>query len=185
VLIGGSSSNSTVGDTALGAANVIAFNKGDGVRVVSDHIGNRILSNSIFQNGELGIDLVGGDETTIGFGVTANDDKDPDTGANNLQNRPVLLYAADKPDGTTVIPGGLSSRPRKTYTIQFFSSFLNDASGYGEGQTFLGQIKVKTNKTGNATFAFTTTLPAGEPYVTATATGGDGTSEFSDWENAP
>jgi hypothetical protein len=42
-------------------------------------VGNRILSNSIFSNGETGIDLGGGTEDS--FGVTANDPDDPDATA--------------------------------------------------------------------------------------------------------
>ena len=59
-----SGSNNSIGD-AIGDGNVIAFNGADGVEVVSG-TANSILSNSIFSNSLLGIDL-GGD------GVTAND----------------------------------------------------------------------------------------------------------------
>ena len=53
--------------------------------------GTPIKSNQIFGNGGLGIDLSGG--TQDGAGVTANDTDDPDTGANGLQNFPVLSSA--------------------------------------------------------------------------------------------
>jgi len=157
-------------------ANTIAFNDQDGVWVVSG-IGNRILSNSIFSNSQLGIDLLGGTENA--FGVTANDRNDPDTGANHLQNLPVLTSATTA-SGTT-INGRLNSRPRKTFTIQFFSSPTADPSGYGEGKTFLGQKEVRTNRKGKRSFTFPAVLPPGENMVTATATNnsiGD-TSEFS------
>jgi CSLREA domain-containing protein len=171
--------NNTLGGTASGAANVIAHNVGDGVKVnTGPSTGNRILSNSIHSNGELGIDLEGGDETTFGFGVTKNDTKDPDTGANNLQNFPILTLIQTVGNQVT-LTGKLNSRPEKTYTIQFFSSPQKDPSDYGEGKTFLGPKKVQTNKKGNASFTFTATFPAGEFYMTATATGGGGTSEFS------
>jgi CSLREA domain-containing protein len=164
--------NIAVGGTASGAANVIAFNGSDGVTIFSG-TGNRILSNSIHSNAGLGIDLGGG-------GPHPNDTKDPDTGANNLQNYPVLISATTNPaDGSTTVTGKLNSRPRKTFTIQFFS---NPSGSIEEGKTFLGQKKVKTNKKGNRSFAFTTTLPAG--FITATATGSGGTSEFSTFVTA-
>ncbi len=165
--------SNAVGGTTTGAGNVIAFNAGDGVTVAGG-TGHRILGNSIFSNAGLGIDL-GAD------GVSPNDKTDPDTGFNNLQNFPVLTSVTSNPDGTTTISGKLNSRPRKTFTIQFFSSSAADPSGNGEGKTFLDEITVKTSRKGNRSFTFTTTLPAGENIITATATNnltGD-TSEFS------
>jgi hypothetical protein len=77
------SSDNTVGGTTPGAGNRIAFNTPAGVAVDQDSVGNSILSNSIESNGGLGIDL-GAD------GVTLNDAGDADTGADDLQNFPVL-----------------------------------------------------------------------------------------------
>ena len=48
--------------------------------------GNRVLRNSIYSNGELGIDLEGN-------GPTPNDNKDRDEGPNTLQNNPRLTSA--------------------------------------------------------------------------------------------
>jgi CSLREA domain-containing protein len=157
-------------------------NTGNGVVVRgSSSTGNRILSNSIFDNGELGIDLVGGVENT--FGVTKNDKKDRDTGANRLQNFPALS-SVTLAGGQITISGALNSRPRKTFTIQFFSSPTADPSGFGEGKTFLGEIQRRTNREGKRSFS-TTFVPlqpvsSGEK-ITATVTNnvtGD-TSEFS------
>ncbi len=78
---GPSGGNNTIGGILLGSSNVIAFNDVDGI-FVENGTGNAILGNSIFSNGELGIDL-GAD------GVTPNDVGDGDSGANNLQNFPV------------------------------------------------------------------------------------------------
>jgi CSLREA domain-containing protein len=172
-----SGNNHTVGGTASGAANVIAHNGGDGVKInTGPNSGNRILSNSIRSNGELGIDLTGGIEDANG--VTANDTKDPDTGANTLQNHPILTVIQTIGNQVT-LTGTLNSRPEKKFTIQFFSSPQEDPSDSGEGKTFLGQKKVETNKKGNSSFTFTAVFPAGEFYMTATATGRGGTSEFS------
>jgi hypothetical protein len=133
--------------------------------------GNSVLRNSIFGNsspGGLGIAL-------NNDGVTANDNKDPDTGRNKLQNFPVITSAS-----TTTIEGTLNSRPRKTFTIEFFSNPApNSPTGFGEGETFLGQKTMTTNDRGRASFTFATSRTAGE-FVTATATDASGnTSEFS------
>lgn len=169
--------NNTIGG-AVSARNVIAFNGGDGVSVfTSDDIRNRILSNSIYNNGELGIDLFGND------GVTANDNGPPpdaDAGANNLQNFPVISEARTS-EGSTTVRGSLKSTPKRTFTLQFFSSPFRDASGFGEGKTFLDQKTVTTDVNGNVSFTFTLarTAPGGQS-VTATATDpGGNTSEYS------
>ena len=181
VLIDFGASSNIVGGTASGAANVIAHNSLDGVNVDSG-IGNLILSNSIYNNGELGIDLVGGTEDPPPVvGITLNDLKDLDTGPNGLQNYPWLNEAKHNLNGTTTIKGTLNSRPEKTYTIQVFSSNVGDPDGFGEGQVFLMQKKVETSKNGNASFTFNTTLPEIDDRISATATGGGGTSEFAHW----
>ena len=81
----GSASDNFIGGTASGAGNTIAFNGEDGVFVGSG-AGNAVLSNSVFSNGESGIDLGA-------YGVAPNDLGDGDSGANNLQNFPVLTCA--------------------------------------------------------------------------------------------
>jgi CSLREA domain-containing protein len=147
-------------------------NGNTGVRIqgASPGTGNSILDNSISSNGFLGIDL---------SGITANDAKDRDTGANNGQNFPVISSAVRSSDGTTTIKGNLSSMSRKVFTIQFFS---NPSTADGEGKEFLGEINVRTNRKGKASFnAITTEDVAVGELVTATATAfstGD-TSEFS------
>lgn len=89
-------SNNTVGGSTAGASNVISDNDGSGVSIYGDDAtGNRILSNSIFSNGGLGIDL--GDD-----GPTANDPGDTDTGPNDLQNKPVLTSARTESLKTTI-----------------------------------------------------------------------------------
>jgi CSLREA domain-containing protein len=176
-----SSSNNIVGSAAADNdldSNLIAFN-GDGGVHIGGGTGNRILNNRIHSNFKLGINLVGGTENING--VTKNDGraKDRDTGANNLQNFPVITSAITK-GTTTTIKGTIKSTPRKTFTIQLFSSPQKDPSGFGEGKEFESQTTVTTNRKGSASFTFTTgdIRPA---FVTATATNnltGD-TSEFS------
>jgi hypothetical protein len=161
--------NNTIGGTVAGARNIILGNNTNGVRIHgSGATGNAILGNSIYSNTGLGIDL-GND------GVTANDVGDSDTGANNLQNFPVITSA-----NTTTINGTLNSTANTQFTIQFFDNATVDPSGYGEGQTFLGSTNVNTDGSGNAAFSYAYTAVSGQPFITATATDPLGnTSEFS------
>ncbi len=179
VLINESSSNNSV------VGNTIAFSFDVGLWVGStgNNTGNRILSNSFYNNGRLGINLSGGTENSAG--VTTNDRGDPDTGPNTLQNFPGISSAVTTPTGSTsstTIKGGLNSTPNQTFTIQFFSSpgAQADPSGFGEGKTFIGQTSVTTNRNGNASFEFVPARSVPVSWrVTATATGVGGTSEFS------
>jgi trimeric autotransporter adhesin len=161
--------NNTIGGTTAAERNVISGNL-TGVSIYGPAAtGNRVLSNSIFSNAGLGIDL-GAD------GTTANDPGDPDTGPNNLQNKPVISSAKKGATGTTTVRGKLNSTPGKTFTVQFFSN----PEGTDEGKTLLGSESVKTDGTGNFSFVFSTkkVIRLGQ-NITATATGADGTSEFS------
>jgi CSLREA domain-containing protein len=186
----GSADGNTVGGTdsdltdTNSPANTIAHNLEDGVRLTFSGTGNRILSNSIHGNGDLGIDLSGGTENA--FGVTANDRKDRDTGPNNLQNYPVLASATHSAStGTNTIKGRLNSRPRTNFTIQFFRQ-LEDPGIAAEGDIFIGQTTVTTSRKGKRSFTFTPLglaslgLAEGQT-VTATATSNltSDTSEFS------
>ena len=166
-------SDSTIGGTTASEANTIAFNSSEGVLIQSTGSGNRILGNSIHSNGRLGIDLDGGTEN--GTGATANDPKDPDAGANALQNKPGISSAITSP-GKVAIKGILNSTPNTTFVVRFFSN----PPGGEEGKAFVGQRVLKTKANGNAPFetTFAKTVRAGRT-VTATATGPEGTSEFS------
>jgi len=163
------SSGNTVGGTAPGAGNRIAYNGGAGVEVL-DGVENAILGNSIEANGGLGIDL-GGD------GPTPNDPGDVDGGPNDLQNFPVLTEVT-----LTSVSGTLNSLPNKQFRIEVFSSSAPDPSGFGEGAQFLGATDVTTDGAGNAAFTVAAAVPPNS-FVSATAT--DETSEFSAVLQAP
>jgi hypothetical protein len=176
IIISNSASDNSIGGTATGQANTIAFNQAAGVSVGSG-IGNSILSNSIFSNHHLGIDLVApGDPAS---GVTPNQPGQR-TGPNDLQNFPVMASAIGGAAGSA--QASLNSLANTTFLIEFFSSPVPDPSGYGQGETLLGSQLVTTDPTGNAMINLL--LPGGLPssaWITATATNqttGD-TSEFS------
>jgi hypothetical protein len=170
-----------VGGTRSGAPNRIAHNGGDGVSVrIDSTVGTNILSNRIFDNGGLGIDL-------DADGVTANDSGDLDTGPNNLQNFPVITSARKgfpTPRKTT-ISGRLNSDPSQIYFVECFLTDGDPASAHGEGSRLLGSASVSFDSAGIGRFSCVSTstlLGQGSGQtVTATATNvatGD-TSEFS------
>lgn len=164
------------------SGNVIANNSGRGIAVFLDGNGTKIERNSIAFNGSIGIDLQGFSEPP--GSVTPNDKKDKDEGANGLQNFPVLGSAEDLVDGTQ-IEGVLDSVPNTKFIIEFFASPAVDGTNHGEGDTFIGSIKVKTNSKGKAKFnVLVDEAPAGQAFITATATHKKlgNTSEFSEAE---
>jgi uncharacterized repeat protein (TIGR01451 family) len=188
--------------------NIINANFGAGVMVTSAATSNRITRNSIFANGtitnksgagpsnQLGIDLLSAaNSQTVGTApyVTANDAGDADAGANNLLNFPLLVSA--RIVGSNLVLQGFS---RPGAEIELFVA-APDASGFGEGQTYLltlteGSGSDTDSATGSDTnpatggdtsaarFNFTMPLPAGVgvgTVLTATATVSGSTSEFS------
>ncbi len=165
-----------IGLTANGEAALP--NHEAGVRDTNGATGNRILANRIFGNGGSGIDI-------DASGVTQNDAGDSDGGANNQQNFPVLTEAYVVGSDSVVVRGALNSTANSTYRVDVFANDSCDASGFGEGQNYLGNVLVQTGADGNAQFVFVynQALPAGR-QMTATATDNSGdapgnTSEFS------
>ena len=175
-------SDNQIGGSGPGEGNLIANQttgaafRADGIALGSAALRNTIRGNRIYANKNLGIDL---NDDNI---ANPNDDGDGDTGANTLQNFPVIGFAQSYVNGHTVITGTLNSMTNTTYTLDFYASTAADDSGYGEGEFTLGSDQVTTDGSGAITFTITlngATVPAGQ-YVTATATDPDGnTSEFS------
>ncbi|MEK6304448.1 MAG: HYR domain-containing protein [Acidobacteriota bacterium] len=173
VSVGSTTQNNSIGGIDPGAGNTIAFNNGIGVGIVAGSQ-NSVLSNSIFSNAGLGINL--SDDSS----VQPNDACDDDTGANNLQNFPDLTSATSMGASTAVV-GSLNSTASTQFRIEFFSNAVCDASGNGEGAVFIGSTVVTTDPTCIAPINVNlpVTVPAGQ-VITATATDLQGnTSEFS------
>lgn len=191
--------------------NVIFANYGAGVMVTSASTNNTITRNSIYNNGtvqnksgaaasnQIGIDLHTQSEPvqtgTAPF-VTINDAGDADGGANGGLNFPVLEAAQIVGSNIT-----LKGFARPGATIEFFIA-APDASGFGEGQTYLVTLTEGSGADTDATtgtytspfggrvvgtdttnrFQFTIALPSGVAVgtnLTATATLANATSEFS------
>lgn len=166
-------SNNTIGGTANGSGNLIAFNQHRGVNVLSGS-GNSIRGNRVHSNDSLGIDLASN-------GVTFNDPGDGDGGPNNSQNFPLLTTVVTNEIDTVIVEGSLNGIATTTLVVEFFVSAAADDTGYGEGERVLGSTIATTNNSGNASFTagFTGALAVGA-VVSATATDPNGnTSEFS------
>jgi hypothetical protein len=175
--------NITIGGPAPGEGNIIRNNRRAGIFAlgVAGFDGGTIRGNRIFGNGliadisQLGIDLEGN-------GVTPNDDDDPDTGVNGLQNFPEISSAVPEGGGTRVM-GTLNSTPSTQFTLDFYSNPACRPRPKEplEGDTYLGSTIVTTDAGGNVPINVLLPIPivAGS-LVTATATAPDGsTSEFS------
>ncbi|MCA9063345.1 MAG: DUF4347 domain-containing protein, partial [Planctomycetaceae bacterium] len=179
ILLERSASDNVVGGVGAGDGNVVAFSgrnsslDGSGI-AVQDGSSATIRGNSVYSNRELGIDLSSG----VDDGADANDAGDGDTGANGLQNFPVLTGAFTNASNTLAVTGTLNSTANSTFRIEFFAN----SGGGDEGQTWLGFRNVITDGSGNATFvdSFTASVAAGVS-ITATATNlsTGNTSEFS------
>lgn len=153
-------------------------------------LNNVFRRNAIYDITAATIDL-GGD------GINFNDNDDADTGPNGFQNSPVLSDV--KISGSTVtFTGALHSKPDTTYTLDLFLSPGPDLGrfaesvppgvtptglpfGGGEGRFYIGSIDVTTDAGGNASFnqVFTNISVPSNAEGSATATGPEGTSEFS------
>lgn len=157
--------------------NTLAHNVGSGISIIGDSaIGNGVLSNAIYANGQGGIRL--------GNGGSGNDLNDVDNGPNNYQNYPIITGSTIL-DSTTEVAGTLNSEPNSNYRLEFFGNEPATEPDTAQGQTYLGFTRVTTNTTGNISFSLTN-LPAitfGQ-VITATASkeepgGYYSTSEFS------
>ncbi|MCA9507913.1 MAG: right-handed parallel beta-helix repeat-containing protein [Myxococcales bacterium] len=164
----------TIGGLLANNANLIAFNGQTGILIDSSAgTGNLILGNSIHSNSLLGIDL-------DNDGVSLNDSLDSDTGPNNLQNFAVLSSATTNEHGL-IVKGTLSSTPSSAYRVEFFANTVADASGYGEGQNYIGFIDVTTDALGEASFVFqsSTNQMVGTLISSTVTDPNNNTSEFS------
>jgi len=143
----------------LGPGNTIAYNTSNGVEIDNEgSSGNRIVANSIHDNGGLGIAL-------LSF-------------ANNGIPAPAI-GSATTTGGNTTIESTLTTT-EGTYFVEFFASDTCDGSGAGEGETYLGATTVSVGAAPEPFTHAVGSLPVGT-VVTATTTSavaGD-TSVFS------
>ncbi len=166
--------NNHLGGTLPGSGNIIAFNNGNGIRIEDGVTGNSLLGNAIWDNGGIGIDL-------DGDSLSANDTDDTDTGANNVQNFPVLGSVIINESGSLSLDGRIQSNANTTYRVEYFASTNGDPSGHGGAERMIGYSSITTDASGSAEFhvVLDASVSAGE-YITATATVDNGSAGFSD-----
>ena len=158
--------NVSIGGAGFGEGNVIANSNDRGVSVKDAGSIVTIRGNSFDSTNNLEID--------IGLtGVTGNDLDDVDSGANALQNFPVLSLITTNSTETT-IQGLLNSTADSTFVLDFYARTLSGTVNY------LGFSTVKTDATGNVTFVAVVPIAVTSgQFVMATATNAaGGTSEF-------
>ncbi len=181
IYIQGLSVNNLIGGINPGEGNVIAFNTQRAVAIVSSEaINNAVLGNSIYSNSNLGIDLIGDGVTPNDEGATINDASDADTGANNLQNFPVITSVMTQ-GSNTVVDGTLRTEANKTYRIELFSNTSCTGTNLRQGRYFVASTLFMTDANGNGSFSFSvSTASITGTFFTTTATDpNNNTSESS------
>lgn len=177
-------SENLVGGITTGSGNLIAGN-GSGIFNAGfvgadEDLNNAFLGNSIHSNSggpvtTLGIDLANtlDGSSFTNTGVTANDAGDTDISTNHYMNFPVISSISSS-NGTATITYSLDINDTETgatgYRIEFFANDSADASGHGQGQTYIGADTVSGDVTNRQV---TITLPSGisgSKYISAVTT---------------
>lgn len=153
-----------------GKGNIIAYNGGNGVTIMTPaELYNSILSNSIFENQAMGIDL-------FPQGPTPNDNGDGDTGPNNLMNFPDIISFYNIPSTTNwIISGTLNNSTPNGCRIEIFKADINGI-GNAQGKVFLGSCFADISSSWTDTVSGITSVD--QLVCTATDLNGN-TSEFS------
>ena len=170
-----------VGGIGPGEGNVIAFNGGKpgwypvGVSILS-FSSNRVTvrGNRIYGNMSRGF-------APDWAAPAPNDPGDADTGANNLQNSPMITGIDYGPP--TVVHAAFNSAPSTTFDVDFYANpvCVLRPTAFPQAQDYVGTTQATTNASGDATIDYQLASPllVGQG-VTAMATDPDGnTSENS------
>jgi len=172
IVIGKASQYNIIG--APGKGNIIAFNDTIGIGINDTNtIYNTLSSNTIFNNGAMGIDI-------FPWGVNPNDVGDIDLGANERMNYPIITSVIFDPDNShTWIEGTIdytiNGGPAGIIIEIFKSDNLNQFQ-HGDAIEYMGSTTVD----GSGHWYFNCTGLTTSDIITATATDlKHNTSEFS------
>ncbi len=167
----------TTGSGGVGGAGILITSAGTG----GNPTGNTITQNETYGNAGLGIDIdhTGTFTTAYGDGVDVNDGLSPAL-ANESMDYPVITIS-NLAGSALALSGYVGSSPGQTAfggaRIEFFRSSV-DASGHGEGRTYLGFLLADANGSFSGTLTVSGLTDADEVTSTATSVNGS-TSEFS------
>lgn len=151
----------TIGGFDPGEGNVIAHNRGAGLRIA--HLPGRfpaqgigIRGNTLFGNTNRPILLEatpqpeGSPDDTL----VPNDDRDVDGGPNSLMNHPTGL-SFELANGDLTVRGQLVSAPFLPYDIDVYASARCREDGRADAQQFLGTVSVSADFEGIAQWSLT------------------------------
>lgn len=146
VAVSGGADN-VIGGAGGGAGNLIAFNGRDGIEISGLALRTRARGNRFLANTGLPVNLrPSGEGNSVS---TPNDNLDPDSGPNNLQNFPVITRAVVS--GSSInIRGTLNSTPSGTYNVDLYRI----TGTTDEVRTFLATTQIRSDAGGNAVFNF-------------------------------
>ena len=149
------SSAETIGGTAAGAGNTIAFNTDDAVNVITG-TGDSILENLIFRNGSGIVLASGGNNNQIAPNITG------------VTSEATAATASQTIISVDLTAAGFTSGA--IYSLDFFASALGDPGSGAQAHIYLGTQTFTGGTTGNAIFTLPMPLLSATERVTATAT---------------
>jgi len=208
ILIGGTAGNLIAGNRGSGVAvrqiTVTSFSltgTPNNVSILGNQIYNNFDGGPVTGAAGLGIDIYEATVATVSFpadlfadsyvnlGPTPNDAGDSDTGPNNYINFPVLNTATQIGNELNINLDldATGSTLNDEYRVEFFANDVADASGFGEGQTYLGFVNASNGSGQNLTLQLPNGTDLTGKVISATTTAllntGNGfgsTSEFSE-----
>ena len=155
-----SANGNTIGGTGPGQGNVIDFNGETGIAVSGSQ--DPLIQNSIFGN--------------VGPGVQVTS-----SAADQFATPPLITFTPGG-GGVGTLSGTLTASANLAYVIEIFSNPSVPLPGQEQGKTFIQDVTLNTDSSGQATFSVSE--PIG--VYTATATDPDGnTSAFSNAVGTP
>jgi hypothetical protein len=111
-----------------------------------------------------------------GDGPTANDALDADIGPNGLTNHPVLATAGAT--NSINITGAYDGKPSTQLLLRFYSNVACNEDR-GPGEHYIGSQSITTDAQGHHDINASFDITAIGAFISATATGPEGTSEFA------
>ncbi|HEX6834783.1 MAG TPA: choice-of-anchor Q domain-containing protein [Rudaea sp.] len=157
-------------------SNYIANNTTGIVLAANAGLGNVIRGNALGTANANNLAIAIGN----GSALMANDHGDTDSGANRLQNYPVLHGISAPQAGAQTLSGVIDTEPNQTLRLDFYVALSCGAKAdHAQPGTYAGYVDVDSGASGVAHFSAPVVALGG--YLTATATASDGsTSELSD-----